>query len=50
MASTPPIVLVDGSSYVYRAFHALPPLTNSAVQATGAVIGLINILRRLLKD
>ena len=50
MASTPPIVLVDGSSYVYRAFHALPPLTNSAGQATGAVKGVINMLRRLLKD
>jgi DNA polymerase I len=50
MASTPPIVLVDGSSYVYRAFHALPPLTNSRGQATGAVKGVINMLRRLLKD
>ena len=50
MASTPPIVLVDGSSYVYRAFHALPPLTNSKGQATGAVKGVINMLRRLLKD
>ena len=50
MTSTPPIVLVDGSSYVYRAFHALPPLTNSRGQATGAVKGVINMLRRLLKD
>lgn len=50
MDSTPPIVLVDGSSYVYRAFHALPPLTNSRGQATGAVKGVINMLRRLLKD
>ncbi|MEP5567859.1 MAG: DNA polymerase I [Halioglobus sp.] len=50
MASTPPIVLVDGSSYVYRAFHALPPLTNSKGQATGAVKGVINMLRRLIKD
>ena len=51
MPSTPaPIVLVDGSSYVYRAFHALPPLTNSKGQATGAVKGVINMLRRLLKD
>ena len=46
----PPIVLVDGSSYVYRAFHALPPLTNSTGQATGAVKGVINMLRRLCKD
>ena len=45
-----PIVLVDGSSYVYRAFHALPPLTNSQGQATGAVKGVINMLRRLQKD
>jgi DNA polymerase-1 len=45
-----PIVLVDGSSYLYRAFHALPPLTNSKGQATGAVKGVINMLRRLLKD
>ncbi|EEB77114.1 DNA polymerase I superfamily protein [marine gamma proteobacterium HTCC2148] len=43
-------MLVDGSSYVYRAFHALPPLTNSKGQATGAVKGVINMLRRLLKD
>jgi DNA polymerase-1 len=45
-----PIVLVDGSSYVYRAFHALPPLTTSGGQATGAVKGVINMLRRLCKD
>jgi DNA polymerase-1 len=45
-----PLVLVDGSSYVYRAFHALPPLTNSRGQATGAVKGVISMLRRLQKD
>ncbi|MEH6589309.1 MAG: DNA polymerase I [Halioglobus sp.] len=45
-----PIVLVDGSSYVYRAFHALPPLANSKGHATGAVKGVINMLRRLQKD
>lgn len=45
-----PLVLVDGSSYLYRAFHALPPLTNSAGQATGAVKGVISMLRRLCKD
>ena len=51
MTSTaPPLVLDDGSSYVYRAFHALPPLTNSQGQATGAVKGVINMLRRLVKD
>ncbi|WP_299980311.1 DNA polymerase I [uncultured Pseudoteredinibacter sp.] len=45
-----PLVLVDGSSYLYRAFHALPPLTNSKGQDTGAVKGVINMLRRLQKD
>ena len=49
-SSAAPIVLVDGSSYVYRAFHALPPLTNSRGQATGAVKGVISMLRRLCKD
>ena len=49
-SSAAPIVLVDGSSYVYRAFHALPPLTNSSGQATGAVKGVISMLRRLCKD
>ena len=47
---TPPIVLVDGSSYLYRAFHAMPPLTNSAGQPTGAVHGVVNMLRRLVAD
>jgi len=41
---------VDGSSYLYRAFHALPPLTNSKGQPTGAVKGVINMLRRMDKD
>ena len=45
-----PIVLVDGSSYLYRAFHALPPLTNSRGEATGAVKGVISMLRRLCKE
>ncbi len=48
--SNTPLVLVDGSSYLYRAFHALPPLTNSKGQATGAVKGVINMLRRMDKD
>ena len=47
---TAPIVLVDGSSYVYRAFHALPMLTTSEGRNTGAVRGVISMLRRLLKD
>ncbi len=47
---TAPLVLVDGSSYLYRAFHALPPLSNSKGQPTGAVRGVLNMLRSLLKD
>ncbi|MCE8018337.1 DNA polymerase I [Halomonas sp. MCCC 1A17488] len=49
MADTP-IVLVDGSSYLYRAFHALPPLTTSNGQPTGAIKGVLNMLKRLIKD
>ncbi|NIC07096.1 DNA polymerase I [Billgrantia bachuensis] len=49
MADTP-IVLVDGSSYLYRAFHALPPLTTSTGQPTGAIKGVLNMLKRLIKD
>ncbi|MBA2491342.1 MAG: DNA polymerase I, partial [Gammaproteobacteria bacterium] len=45
-----PLVLVDGSSYLYRAFHALPPLTNAAGEATGAIYGVVNMLKRLLND
>jgi DNA polymerase-1 len=45
-----PIILVDGSSYLYRAFHALPPLTNSKGQPTGAIFGVINMLKKLLAD
>ena len=45
-----PIVLVDGSSYLYRAFHALPALTTSGGLSTGAVKGVISMLRRLRKD
>ncbi len=50
MTAKTPLVLVDGSSYLYRAFHALPPLTNSKGQPTGAVKGVISMLRRLEKD
>ncbi|MBT8150799.1 MAG: DNA polymerase I [Gammaproteobacteria bacterium] len=50
MAAKNPLVLVDGSSYLYRAFHALPPLTTASGQPTGAVKGVINMLRRLQKD
>ncbi|MBE9568007.1 MAG: DNA polymerase I [Proteobacteria bacterium] len=46
----PPLVLVDGSSYLFRAFHALPPLTNSKGQPTGAVYGVINMLNKLAEQ
>ncbi|MFZ5697552.1 MAG: DNA polymerase I [Pseudomonadota bacterium] len=45
-----PLILVDGSSYLYRAFHALPPLANSKGQSTGAVKGVLNMLKSLLKE
>src|ERR1700678_999394 len=44
------LILVDGSSYLYRAFHALPPLSNSKGQPTGAVLGVVNMLNKLIKD
>ncbi|WP_449447127.1 DNA polymerase I [Thermomonas brevis] len=44
------LVLIDGSSYLYRAFHALPPLTNAAGEPTGALFGVVNMLRGHLKD
>jgi DNA polymerase-1 len=50
MADKKLLVLVDGSSYLFRAFHALPPLTNSSGQPTGAVVGVINMLRKLMAD
>jgi len=45
-----PLVLVDGSSYLYRAFHAMPALMNSSGEPTGAIYGVVNMLRRLLTD
>lgn len=50
MASNPPFILVDGSSYLFRAYHALPPLTNSKGEATGAIVGVINMLRKLIAE
>lgn len=50
MEKTPPFILVDGSSYLYRAYHAMPPLTNAEGQATGAIYGVVNMLRKLLRD
>ncbi|MGN6519075.1 MAG: DNA polymerase I [Dokdonella sp.] len=46
----PRLVLIDGSSYLYRAFHALPPLTNAAGEPTGALFGVVNMLRTILKQ
>ena len=45
-----PLILVDGSSYLYRAFHALPTLTNSKGFSTGAVYGMVAMLKRLLTE
>jgi DNA polymerase-1 len=44
------LVLVDGSSYLYRAFNALPPLTSSRGEPTGAVLGVLNMLAKLLRE
>ncbi|HEX7111554.1 MAG TPA: 5'-3' exonuclease H3TH domain-containing protein, partial [Mizugakiibacter sp.] len=45
----PTLILIDGSSYLYRAFHALPPLSNAAGEPTGALFGVVNMLRATLK-
>src|SRR5688572_5162638 len=50
MSTRPDLVLVDGSSYLYRAFHALPPFSNSRGEPTGAVFGVLNMLNKFLKD
>jgi DNA polymerase-1 len=44
------LILVDGSGYLYRAFHALPPLTNSRGEPTGAVLGVLNMINKMIKD
>ena len=44
------LLLVDGSSYLYRAFHALPDLRNKAGEPTGAIYGMVAMLRRLKQD
>jgi DNA polymerase-1 len=46
----PTLLLVDGSSYLYRAFHAMPDLRNSQGEPTGAIYGVLNMLRRLESD
>jgi DNA polymerase-1 len=48
--SASPLVLVDGSSYLYRAFHALPPLTSASGAPTGAIHGILNMVHKLLTD
>ncbi len=45
-----PLILVDGSSYLFRAFHALPKLTNSKGEATGALLGVLTMLRKLVDE
>ena len=50
MSDSESLVLIDGSSYLYRAFHALPELTNKAGEPTGAVHGVLNMLHKLIRD
>jgi DNA polymerase I len=50
MAASYPLILVDGSSYLFRAYHALPKLTNSRGEATGALVGVLNMLRKLVDE
>ena len=52
MVSIPgtPLILVDGSSYLFRAYHAPPHLTNSRGEATGAIYGVVNMLKSLLRQ
>jgi DNA polymerase-1 len=49
MSNMAQLILIDGSSYLYRAFHALPPLTNTFGEPTGALFGVVNMLRATLK-
>jgi DNA polymerase-1 len=50
MATTYPLILVDGSGYLFRAYHALPKLTNSKGEATGALVGVLAMLRKLIEE
>ncbi|MDQ5940016.1 MAG: polymerase, partial [Pseudomonadota bacterium] len=47
---TSPLILVDGSSFLFRAYHAIPPLTNAKGEPTNAIYGVSNMLRKLLTD
>src|ERR1700760_4695254 len=44
------LILVDGSGYLYRAFHALPPLSTARGEPTGAVLGVLNMLNKMIKE
>ena len=50
MPNNEPIILIDGSSYLYRAFFACPPLTNANGEPTGAIFGVINMIRSLMNQ
>lgn len=50
MLNKPDLVLIDGTAYLFRAYHALPPLSNSKGEPTGAVVGVINMLRKLIQE
>jgi DNA polymerase-1 len=50
MTHSSPFILVDGSSYLYRAYHAMPELMNSRGKSTGTTYGVVNMLRKLLRD
>ena len=50
MPAATPLILIDGSSYLFRAFHALPPLVSSRGQPTGAIKGVISMIRSLKKE
>ncbi len=50
MLKNKPFILVDGSSYLFRAYHAMPALTNARGEPTGAIYGVVNMMRRLIRD
>ena len=50
MIFRPDLILIDGTSYIYRAFHALPPLTTSSGKPTGATRGFASMLRKLIEN
>ena len=50
MSEKQKLILVDGSSYLFRAYHAMPNLTNSKGEHTGAIYGVVNMLKRLQND